>query len=70
VSIASMIAAASLPVMFFIVGAPLPDKVFALFATAYVIVKHRSNIARLVQGKEPKFGEKVSVTEESHAEGN
>jgi acyl phosphate:glycerol-3-phosphate acyltransferase len=70
VSIASMIGAASVPVTFCIVHQPLPDRIFAIFATAYVVFKHRSNIGRLIQGAEPKWGEKAKVSEESHAEGN
>ncbi len=65
VSVASIAAAISIPVMFFIVRAPLPDKVFALFATVYVIVKHRSNIRRLIQGNEAKWGEKAKTVEAS-----
>ena len=70
VSIASMIGAASIPVTFCVVHQPIPDKVFALFATAYVVFKHRSNIRRLVQGTESKWGEKAKASEDSHAEGN
>jgi acyl phosphate:glycerol-3-phosphate acyltransferase len=70
VSIASMIGAASIPVTFFIVHQPVPDKVFAIFATLYVVFKHRSNIRRLLQGTEAKWGEAAKVSEDSHAEEN
>jgi glycerol-3-phosphate acyltransferase PlsY len=47
----------------FIFHNPIEHKVFGLIAAAFVIAKHRSNIVRLIQRKEPRLGEKVKVTE-------
>ncbi|MHB0912984.1 MAG: glycerol-3-phosphate 1-O-acyltransferase PlsY [Armatimonadota bacterium] len=63
VSLASIIAAASMPALMFAFHAPTPYKVFGIAAAAFVIAKHRSNIVRLAQGKEARWGEKVKVTE-------
>lgn len=63
VSLASMIGAVSIPVLMFAFGMPAAYKAFGVFAAAFVLLKHRSNITRLLQGKEPRFGEKVAVSE-------
>lgn len=60
VSLASMLAAASAPVLMWVVRSPMEYRIFGVFVAAYVIVKHRDNIVRLVQGKENKFGKRVS----------
>ncbi len=59
VSLSSVIAAASFPVLFYFMRHP-PIRV-ALCAVAAVLViiwRHRSNLARLVQGGEPRLGRK------------
>ena len=38
---------------------PLPYILFGLVAGVYVVVRHRSNIERLLAGKEPKVGQKL-----------
>ena len=60
VSLASVSAAAALPVLFYLLYAPghAPPTLVsasALFAAAIVIVKHRDNIERLMAGTEPRF---------------
>ncbi|HUV05267.1 MAG TPA: glycerol-3-phosphate 1-O-acyltransferase PlsY [Armatimonadota bacterium] len=62
VSAASVVASASIPVLMFVFGLPPVYKLFAVIAAAFVIFRHRANVARLLQGKEPRFGEKINVT--------
>ncbi len=59
VSVASMSAAAALPlIMRFGVGAPFWTVVFTIVIVLMVILKHHENISRLVEGTERKLGEK------------
>jgi glycerol-3-phosphate acyltransferase PlsY len=60
VSLASMTAAASLPLLVYLLYAPghAPSRVLSLgtsFAAILIIAKHQPNIARLMSGTEPKF---------------
>jgi glycerol-3-phosphate acyltransferase PlsY len=60
VSLASVSAAAALPVLFYLLYAPghaPPTTVSAstILAAAIVIIKHRNNIDRLLAGTEPRF---------------
>lgn len=41
-------------------GQPLPYQLFAIAAGSYVILRHRSNIQRLLAGTEPKIGQKLT----------
>jgi len=64
VSLASVIAAAALPVLIFL-ESPAPgyaSPVFwaALFVGLFVVIRHRSNLARLARGTEPKFRGKTA----------
>lgn len=63
VSVASIAGATTIPIMMFAFSQPTPYKVFAIFAAAYVVAKHRSNIARLARGIEPRLGEKTKTPE-------
>jgi glycerol-3-phosphate acyltransferase PlsY len=56
VSLASITAAAVLPFAFYFCGAPLPIVVFAVVGAFYVIVRHRANMKRLLDGTEPRIG--------------
>ena len=38
---------------------PLPYEIFDCAAGLYVIVRHRSNIERLLAGTEPQIGQKL-----------
>lgn len=60
VSLASILAAASIPVLFryFATAAPMWHIVISIAIAIAVISKHHSNIARLVQGSERKLGQK------------
>lgn len=54
-SLASMLAAISLPVIAVLLGEPWPVIVFAALAAVAVVVLHRANIARLRSGTESRF---------------
>ena len=54
-SLASMLAALSLPIIAALIGEPWPVIIFAAFAAVAVIVLHRANIARLRSGTESRF---------------
>ncbi len=62
VSVASMLACASVPIMMWQTREPTPTayKIFGVFIAVYVFIKHRSNIVRLMQGKENRFGRKAA----------
>ena len=61
VSLASITAALSLPLLMFISfqnsNTSLPFLVISLLAMALVFWRHRENIIRLIKGKEPKIGQ-------------
>jgi glycerol-3-phosphate acyltransferase PlsY len=54
-SLASMVAAISLPITAVVLGEPTAVVVFGLVAAAAVIVLHRANVARLFRGTESRF---------------
>jgi len=56
VSLGSILAAAATPVLFAVLGFPPSYILFAVMIAGAVIYKHRSNIARLRSGTEPKLG--------------
>jgi len=58
VSLASIIAAGSVPVMLMIFREPIPFIVFGLLGAGFAIYKHRPNIQRLRAGTEPRAGKK------------
>ncbi|HVR39345.1 MAG TPA: glycerol-3-phosphate 1-O-acyltransferase PlsY [Thermoanaerobaculia bacterium] len=62
VSLASILAAASIPIFFRFLAhdAPFWRIVISIVIALLIIVKHHSNIARLVQGTERRMGEKKS----------
>ncbi len=51
-SIASILTAVLSPITFYLAGQPLPYWLYVLMAALYVIVLHRANIARLLQGQD------------------
>ncbi len=68
VSVASMVASAAFPVTFIIIGRlngwdpfgrQLPLLLFAVLVTALIVIRHRSNIARLRAGTENKVVRKT-----------
>jgi acyl phosphate:glycerol-3-phosphate acyltransferase len=58
VSIASVLAAAIVPLLMIALGQPLPSQLFGLAAGLYVIIRHRSNMQRVMAGTEPRIGAK------------
>ncbi len=56
VSLASITAAAILPFVFYFCGAPVPIILFTCVGALYVIVRHRANLRRLLDGTEPRIG--------------
>ncbi|MEW6574297.1 MAG: glycerol-3-phosphate 1-O-acyltransferase PlsY [Bacillota bacterium] len=56
VSLASIIAAVSLPVLIAVFNYPLSYALFAAIAAVTAIYKHRSNIRRLLDGTEHRLG--------------
>lgn len=75
VSIASIIASASVSVLMYFSGrlfgkaTPVQYTVFALAAALLILLKHISNIKRLLNGTEPKFGQKVKLEGDESADG-
>lgn len=57
VSLSSMAAALTTIVLMLVTGQPLAYVVLALLGGVYVIVRHRSNIDRLLAGTEPRLGQ-------------
>lgn len=56
VSLGSICAATAAPALMFLTGQPLPFALLVLLGGIYVIIRHRSNISRLLAGTEPKLG--------------
>ncbi|MBI2843209.1 MAG: glycerol-3-phosphate 1-O-acyltransferase PlsY, partial [Armatimonadetes bacterium] len=67
VSVASVTAAFSVPIMMhfsqplFHREVPRAYTIFALVAAHLIMLKHRSNVKRLLKGTEPKFGQKLKL---------
>ena len=55
VSPGSLAAAVSVPVISWLVGVSTPKLVLAIFAGIMVIIQHRANIKRLINGTESNF---------------
>lgn len=56
VSLASILAAASLPASALLLGSPAPLLSAALATSLFVIIRHRANIGRLLAGTESRVG--------------
>jgi acyl-phosphate glycerol 3-phosphate acyltransferase len=61
VSLSSLLAAVAMPIAFELVGAALPFILFGAAAAAFVLWKHKENIGRLLDGVEPRLGERVPL---------
>lgn len=59
ISLASIIAAVSITTMMCLFHQHIAYQIVVTFVAAFVIFKHRSNMVRLIQGKEPHIGQKV-----------
>jgi len=61
VSLSSIIATVAVSGLMFFTGQSLPYEIFAIAGGIYVIWRHSSNIERLLAGKEPRIGQKLST---------
>jgi glycerol-3-phosphate acyltransferase PlsY len=59
VSLSSIVAAIAASLVVLALQLPLPYLIFTLTAGSYVIIRHQANIQRLLQGTEPKLGQKI-----------
>jgi acyl phosphate:glycerol-3-phosphate acyltransferase len=64
VSLASIAAAAALPVLVALSGAPTAVLVLSLLLAAFVIYAHRANIRRLLRGEEHRFRRRPAASAE------
>lgn len=55
VSVASLVGCLIAPALFYITGQPLPYLIYISLITIYVVLRHRANIQRLVQGTENRL---------------
>lgn len=75
VSIASLVASYSVPTMMFLSEplfhqkVPTSYAIFALVASTFILIKHRSNIKRLLNGTEARFGQRVKLEGDSDSNG-
>ncbi|MEA5452456.1 glycerol-3-phosphate 1-O-acyltransferase PlsY [Leptolyngbya sp. CCNP1308] len=60
VSLSSMVAAIAASILMVVTGQPLPYAVLGVLGAFYVLLRHRSNIDRLLAGSEPRLGQQSS----------
>ncbi|NJM88158.1 MAG: glycerol-3-phosphate 1-O-acyltransferase PlsY [Hydrococcus sp. RU_2_2] len=63
VSLSSIFGAIAVNLLMIFLKQPVPYILFAALAGIYVIVRHRSNISRILAGTEPKIGQKLQQEE-------
>jgi acyl phosphate:glycerol-3-phosphate acyltransferase len=61
VSLGSLVAAASLPMVALLWGSPAAYSLYALLAAALIWYRHGENIERLIAGTEPTIGQRVKL---------
>ncbi len=61
-SLSALVAASATPFVMFAMGKPA-YAVASLFMTLLIFIRHRTNIARLLSGEEPKIGAKKEASE-------
>ncbi|MFN7522861.1 MAG: glycerol-3-phosphate acyltransferase, partial [Aphanizomenon sp.] len=67
VSLSSIAGAVAVPIFMVIFHQPLAYIILGIAGGLYVIIRHSSNIKRLIAGTEPKIGQKVETqTEENN----
>lgn len=64
VSLGSIAAAIAAPILMVVTQQPLPYFLTALAGGAYIILRHKANIQRLLAGTEPRIGQKMQDTEQ------
>jgi glycerol-3-phosphate acyltransferase PlsY len=62
ISLGSVLASLALPPIAYIAGSPGPAVVAAWAAAALIVFRHRSNLARLQRGREPRLGAHTTDT--------
>ena len=55
VSVGSMLGAAAMPVLIWLLGYPLPSVILGICVAALIIYRHKENIQRLLSGRENKL---------------
>lgn len=65
VSLSSITGAIAVSVLMLALQQPLPYVLFGLVGGLYVILRHRTNIQRLLAGTEPRLGQKLATETES-----
>lgn len=61
VSLASIIAPIIICTLMLVFKMPVEYFIFSVIATSFIIIKHKSNISRLLQGNENKWGVKIKI---------
>jgi len=64
ISVGSMLAAISVPAMMFAWEKHVEYQAIAVMAATLILVKHRSNVKRLLAGTEPRVGQRVKVDQQ------
>ncbi|HAC64238.1 MAG TPA: acyl-phosphate glycerol 3-phosphate acyltransferase [Cyanothece sp. UBA12306] len=59
VSLSSITGAIAVNILMIVLNQPLPYLLFSVLAGIYVIIRHKNNISRIIQGTEPKIGQKL-----------
>ena len=67
VSLGSILAALSLPLLFWLFGFEAPYIYFGAAAALLVVLRHHANIGRLLRGAEPKLGWRAAPREEGES---
>jgi acyl phosphate:glycerol-3-phosphate acyltransferase len=67
VSLSSIAGAIAVSIFMVIFHLPLPYVLFGVVGGLYVILRHRTNIERLLAGTEPKIGQKLPIEPEQTA---
>jgi acyl phosphate:glycerol-3-phosphate acyltransferase len=67
VSLSSITGAIAVPIFMVLLHQPLPYILFGIAGGLYVILRHRTNIERLLVGTEPKIGQNVATEPEQTA---
>ncbi|MCC5631278.1 glycerol-3-phosphate 1-O-acyltransferase PlsY [Nostoc sphaeroides CHAB 2801] len=65
VSLSSIAGAIAVPIFMVLLHQPLPYILFGIAGGLYVILRHRTNIERLLAGTEPKIGQNVGTPEQT-----
>jgi len=60
VSLGSIGAALAAPILFWVFSYPTPLVTLTVFLAAMIVIRHRANIKRLLNGAEPRFGARTS----------